>query len=521
MGGDELAKLFENLIDKVNTIVNRNKQPETHDTSIETRANQKDGTGYDIGDSFTSTYEWYSSEIALENVRRKIYKEYEQMDTEDTEISSALDIYADNATSGDSDDVEVITINTEDDTVKEILEQVKEDLNLDIQAWSIIRNIAKYGDDFEEVVIDNNFNIVRLKHLKESTMIRNEDKFGRLDNPAFRQVREGSDTVIAEFQDWQVVHFRALTDRDSKYGRSILYSVRKVYKQLSMMEDGLVITRLTRAPLRYKHLIDTEGLTPDEAENHVDKVRRKLRKRRTINPKTGKMDLEYNPMSAEEDIFVATRQGSPANVEVLQGQSNLGVLEDIKYFQNKKLAGMKVPKAYLSIEKEINAKATLTQQDVQFARTVRRLQYSFQEGVKQIFDLALSLNGISPDTVEYTIGMPVINTTDELLKWQIEATKVKIGMLLKTTTNIPNRWIYRELLGMTDDEIDQLEIETEDEMDINYDRSLKYVLPNGEEKTATEKEMLRLKNRLNSELQMIQMLSDWKLGKEVKRDHVS
>lgn len=519
-----MPKLFEGLIDRISNIMSRQQSEPSNDTSKEIRKTYQVMDDSSLFGSDFDVFGWYSEQTQLSMNRRKIYDEYDQMDIEDPEISSALDIYADNCIDGDSENDEVITIKTEDDRVKEVLEGVKKRLNLDIELWSIARNIAKYGEDFEELVVDDKLTPYRIKNLKGKYMIRNEDIYGRLKEDAFLQLDEKTEEIIARFKKWQVVHFRIKTDRSSKYGRSILYPIRKVYKQLAMMEDSLVIARLVRAPLRYKYLIDTEGLTPEEALEHIDRVKRKLKKRRTIDPRTGKMRLEFNPMSVEEDIFIATKPGSRADVGVLQGQLNLGQLKDIEYFQNKKFTGLKVPKAYLGLERDVNAKATLTEQDVQFARTVRRIQYALQEGLRQIFDFALIMQGIVPDTVEYQIGLPVISTIDELRGWQIEQIKVRIANMLKITTGIPNRWIYRELLGMTNEEIDALEIEAEEEQR-KYAELMNDLYSNQgqaeESIQLTPKEIRKLRNRLRQELKTLRMLDNWKLGKEADEEDVT
>lgn len=454
------------LIDRIGKLVSRNSAPvastDTEKELIGTQqAESPQYTGY-------SVYDWYSANVDVSIERKEMYKEFETMDTEDTEISSALDLYADNATQGNSDEEECITISTEDENVKELFEKVKKDLALDVQVWSIVREIAKYGDCFEEIVVDSNLMIKKLKHLPCNTMERCEDRYGELEDIAFKQ--EGSDNYKrVDFRKWQVIHFRLQKERESIYGQSILSPIRKVWKQLCMMEDALVIARLSRSSQRYAYIVDTEGLDPESSLEYIEKVKKSLRKRKTIDIKTGKMDMSFNPMSIEEDVFLGTKSGGRSDVKVLEGQLP-GVLSDIEYMQNKKFAGIKVPKAYLGVEKDVNAKATLTEQDVQFARSVRRMQFAVQDGLRQLFDTVLLLNGIAPSTVEYSIGLPVISTIDEIRTWEIEKIKLEVGQLLKSTVSISNRWIYRNLLNMTDEEIEELEKEQDEEIRNSTDR---------------------------------------------------
>src|SRR5262249_60776203 len=108
------------------------------------------------------------------------------------------------------------------------------------------------GDDFEEMVISGDNLIVRVKGLPVREMDREEDQFGRLKDPAYVQRSlSNHDDVIAQFQDFQIVHFRNDRPRSSKYGRSLLKSARRLWRRLQLMEDGMVVARLARTPMRY------------------------------------------------------------------------------------------------------------------------------------------------------------------------------------------------------------------------------------------------------------------------------
>ena len=417
------------------------------DTSIETRGTPSD---YE-----STAYLWYQSEVNRSMARIARYHDYDQMDEESPEVASALDIYADNATRSDSDDDLVVVINTDDEEAKQILVDTSKALCLDAETWSLARTIAKYGEAFDEIVVDGDMNIVRLKSLQGRTMTRNEDRFGRLAEKAYTQ-QSSEDSKEIHLLKWQVIHYRMRRTRHALYGESILSSARKVYRQLSMMEDAIVIARLTRAHNRLKYRIDTNGMTPEERLDYLDQVKRQLRKRKTIDPRTGMMNTNYNPMSVEEDVFIAVTENSRADVDVLSGQGSGGDLNDVEYFQNKMFSALKVPKAYLGLERDMNAKATLTEQDVQFARSVRRIQLAIQTGYRQLFDLALAIAGKNPKDVEYRIALPIISTIDEMRQWQIEQMKLTLAGQFKTQFRVDDEYILRNILGLTDSEIEEL-----------------------------------------------------------------
>ena len=430
--------------------------PPEQDSSTEVRASSGPGTA--MGGSNTGA--WYDAQMETNTARVAKYNDYRLMDEEDPELSSALDIYADNATKGESETDTVIEIVSDNQTVIDVLEEHIQRLKLDSELWSITRELVRMGDCFEEVVAyDEDGEIHRLKHLDPDMMVVKQDPYGRLDPEYPYEQQNETGGVEAQFSFWQILHFQMNKERGSKYGvnGSVLFPIRKLYKQLSMMEDGMVLARLTRAVQRYAFLIDTTGIDPGDAtQEYVDKVAESLKKRRTIDPRTGKMDLKYNPMSMEEDIFIGTKEGSSAGVSVLQGQGNLGSLGDVEYFRNKKFAGMKVPKAYLSHEKDVRARAMITEQDVQFARTVRRVQIVVTTQLRKLFDTILATRGIDPVMNEYHIKLPALSTIDEIRVWQVKQMKINAALILNKQMDLSLHWILTNLVGYDQEDIDKI-----------------------------------------------------------------
>jgi len=373
--------------------------------------------------------------------------------------NSALDIYADNTIAGEEDnEKDRFAIESEDENGKKVLDDMNKRAEIDQAIWPISRDLCKYGDEFEEIVIDNANMVVRLKPLPENQIYRNQDKYGRLlEDKAFEQ-KDNTGHVIAEFQPWQIVHFRNIVSRKIQYGRSILAPARRLFKQIQMIEDGMIVSRLSRAHMRYVHKVDVGELSPVEAEALVERVKRKTKKKRKINPHTGKFDVDSNPLTVEEDFFVAVRDGSPAGIERLEGQTNLGMIKDVEYFQNKMFSVIKVPKSWLGLEKDVSAKAIITNQDVQFARTIRRVQnVGLKTGLRKIYDIGLLLQGYDLTKIEYSILFPAIKTIDEVRKWEIEKAKAEIAKIYGLDLDmLTDEFILSFFLGLSDDEVKDL-----------------------------------------------------------------
>jgi len=439
------------------------------------------------------TFNWYINQIRTELSKDKLYDMFTEMDRESPELSSALDIYADNAVQSDNDWEPVIKIDTKSAKVKKVLTDFIDTVKLNDSVWTIARDLVKYGEHYEELVVDKNIRPCRIKSIHGKFMVRNEDEYRRLKDVAFLQRSEFDQTKkIADFRKWQITHFRMIKDRAKKYGieSSVLFPAMKVYKQICMIEDSMVIARLSRAQMKYAHAVDVSSMSKDEALEYIDRVKKNLKKRRTIDPRTGKQDLRYNPLSAEEDIFYGVGKDGKGDVKVLQGDNNLSNIKDVYYFQRKLFSATKVPKAYVGLEEDVNAKGTVTEQEIQFARSVRRLQMAIIAGLKEMFDVVLSLNGIAPsiDDSRYRIILPSISQIDELRKWQARLVKMQVAQMYKQNFMVNSEYLMRVFLNMTDDEIKQV-MDNQDPIMAQMQQlqilQMKSPLPSGESPTSS------------------------------------
>ncbi|MEM3112780.1 MAG: portal protein [Candidatus Anstonellales archaeon] len=408
----------------------------------------------------TSTYvgvvSYYYQKTKLERTRLAKYGDYEEMDETYPEISSSLDLYADNATKERGQTGEVIEIKTDDPKVRNVLDELITRLRLNDTLWDTARNMAKMGDDFDEVVCDESGDVIRLKNLPPNTIYVNVDEYGRKKEKPYVQKDETGSTDVAEFEDWQIIHWKN-GGMKKMYGESVMKSIRRVYKQLQMMEDGMVIARLTRSHMRYKILVDVEGMTAEEREDYLKKIKNEFKKKRLINPLTGQLDTTQNPLSAEEDFFLAVTKDSRADVDVLQGATNLGNIRDVEYFQTKLFAGLKVPRAFVGLEKEVKAKATIVEEDIQFARTVGRIRKGLRIGLKKLFDYQLMVRGIAPINGLYEIHFAPISMVDEMRKWTIEKVKAEVAKIYMIDMGLlTDEFILKHFVGLDDEDIANL-----------------------------------------------------------------
>lgn len=467
-----MPRIIKQVRDRYNAVPDADKNPApTNKTSAGEARPAEPEDLYSLFPGASSTrayYEWISKVLEMKKYRAADMELYDRMDGETPEIAAALDIYADNATQvgvtradasrGDDDIVRVVTA---DEGLSEFLSNRFDDLKIDQRAWGLARDLVKMGEVFQENVVRQDLTVDRLKQLPANRMIRNEDEYGVLDRKkAFIQVDDAFTNAVAMFEPWEVTHFRLQRRNEDRYGTSQLYSIRRVFKQLQMIEDSMVLARMTRANTRYVFKIDTGNMPPNIASEHVKKFRDQHKKRRLMTENGLRQDA--NPLNTEEDIFLGIGKGSQAGVEQLYGDLNIGNLTDVFYFQDKMLGGIKIPKSYIGIERDINAKATLSQQDIQFARSVRRLQLAMRIGFNELAELMLLLEGDRAKLTEesrnarFSIALPAMQTVDEMREWEVTRIQSEVARIWTSELYLDPYTVYTELLGFTDQKAKQM-----------------------------------------------------------------
>ena len=406
--------------------------------------------------------------------RKKRYKEYEDMDGY-PEISSAFDIYSDDCTQENIDGTPWDVV-TDDEMTKQEVEGMFEQTNMVRYLWDISRNVVKYGDIFLETIVDlNNIKrgIQRIKILNPNYIFRVEDEFGYL-KQFLQEVPRKSDWTsygsigpyideaqMINLDPGQIVHFRLHTSDPTHYpyGKSVAAAARVTYKSLKMMEDAMLIYRLVRAPERRIFYVDTGSLPASKAEMHIKKQMDKFKKRKSYNAQTGNIEENFNALAADEDFYIAVNgKGTGTKIETLPGAENLGEVDDVKYFRDKLLAALKIPKDYI-VEKDQSPerKANLAQLDVKFARVITRIQKSIELGLETLAKRHLMLKGF-PSTLINKVKVKLPAPSDMALKRMLDTDeqKARVVQAVKGLGIFPIEKIYKDYYQMSDSEIEEV-----------------------------------------------------------------
>ena len=405
----------------------------------------------------------YSDSMLTKSMRLNLFKDYEQMDS-DAIISSALDIYSDESTMK-SEYGEVLTIQTDNNQIKQILNNLFYDiLNIEFNLWPWIRNMCKYGDFFLKLEIDEKYGITNVVPMPVYDVSRIEG----LDpeNPEYvkfliesttnqARYKQENSTTKEELENYEVAHFRLLSDSNYlPYGKSQIEGSRKIYKQLTLMEDAMLIHRIMRAPEKRVFKLDIGNIPPSEVDNYMQKTISKMKRAPVIDETTGDYNLKYNMQNITEDFFLPVRGGdSGTSIDSLPGLT-YEATEDIEYLKNKLLSSLRIPKAFLGFEEQIGSKATLAAEDVRFARTIERIQRITVSELTKIAIVHLYAQGYQDsELVNFELSLTNPSTIYEQEKIELWNNKTTLARDMIDNGLVSSNWIYKNIFGFTDEEI--------------------------------------------------------------------
>jgi len=419
----------------------------------------------------TSAYNQYSRDFTLsyQAARIELFRDYDTMDM-DPILSSALDIYADESlTRNELGDM--LVIKSPNDNIKQILRNLYYDImNIEFNLWSYVRNMCKYGDFYLRLYISPEYGVYMVEPISayNVTRVENSDLYNK--NYVKFQVNLPDGGKVEDLENYQVAHFRLLSDSNFlPYGKGMLESARRVWKQLSLMEDAMLIHRIMRAPEKRIFKIDVGNIPPNEIDNYMEKVISKMKKVPYIDEKTGDYNLRFNLQNMVEDFYLPVRGGdSGTSIDTLSGMEFTGT-DDIEYLRKKMMAALKIPKAFLSYDEDLSGKATLAQEDVRFSRTIQRIQQIVISELVKIGIVHLYAQGYrDASLVDFSLELTNPSTVFEKEKVAIWTDKVSLAKDMIENKMFSKKWVYREVFNMSDDDSNSLKNDIVDDAKQSY-----------------------------------------------------
>jgi hypothetical protein len=410
----------------------------------------------------------YNQAVYYEPNRLAAYYDYESMEYT-PEISAALDIYAEESTTPNEDGF-ILQIYSESKRIKSVLADLFNnalDINTNLPMWT--RNTCKYGDNFIYLRLDPEKGVVGCQQLPNIEVERYETGLATHNFNMNGQPPTGSENKglkflwkaqNMEFQPWEIGHFRLLgDDRRLPYGTSMLEKSRRIWKQLLLSEDAMLIYRTSRAPERRVFKVYVGNMNDDDVEAYVQRVANKFKRQQIVDSKTGNVDMRFNQMAVDQDYFIPVRDPSqPSPIETLPGAQNLSEIADIEYIQKKLVTALRIPKAFLGFEEVVGDGKTLALMDIRFARTINRIQKSMLQELNKIAIIHLFLMGFEEEISNFTLGLTNPSTQADLLKVDIWKEKM---LLYKDMVSDPGNgiqatsstWAKKHLFNWSDEEI--------------------------------------------------------------------
>jgi hypothetical protein len=406
----------------------------------------------------------YTQAVYYEPTRMASYYDYESMEYT-PEISAALDIYAEESTTPDKDGF-MLQIYSESKRIKSVLADLfnnRLDINTNLPMWT--RNTCKFGDNFVYLKLDPEKGIIGCQQLPNIQIERLEkgmrfqpDKYSQeMENDALKFTWKEKNM---EFNVWEMAHFRILgDDRKLPYGTSMLEKARRIWKQLLLSEDAMLIYRVSRAPERRVFKVFVGNMDDKDVDAYVQRVASKFKRDQIADPQTGNVDMRYNQLAVDQDFFIPVRDPAATNpIETLPGGTNLAEIADIEYIQKKLVTALRIPKAYLGFEEAVGDGKNLSLLDIRFARTINRIQKSMIAELNKIAIIHLFLLGFEDELTNFTLGLTNPSRQSDLLG--IEVWKEKILLYKDAVAEIANSvapvsasWAKKHILGFSDEEI--------------------------------------------------------------------
>jgi len=385
------------------------------------------------------------------------YSDFQEMEYT-PEIASALDIYAEETVSPD-DKGNCVHIYSDNPVIRKLLQELFYDtLNVNFNLTSWVRNMCKYGDFFLFNDVSPEQGVINVYPMPVNEVER-EEGFDKDDPLAvrYRWTTQGNQVL----ENWQVSHFRILgNDAFLPYGSSVLEAARRVWRQLILVEDAMLVYRIVRAPDRRVFYIDVGNVPPDEIANYMEQAQSQLKKNQVVDRTTGRVDLRYNPLSVDEDYFIPIRGAQTGTkIDNLTGGQNAAAIEDVTYIQKKLFAALKIPKAFLGYDEGLGAKATLSQEDIRFSRTIARVQRTVISELNKVAIIHLHCNGFEgEDLLDFDLKLTNPSSIAQQQKLELFTTRFTIASsALQVPGFVDRRWVRKNIFAMQDEEIEAIE----------------------------------------------------------------
>ena len=338
-----------------------------------------------------------------------------------------------------------------------------------------IRQMCKYGDFFLKLEIAEKFGVYNVipytaYHIEriegfnpdnpsEVKFRWNPDGFAGSSYGYYNVPNQGDDNSKGgvTYDNYEMAHFRMVADVNYlPYGRSYIEPARKLYKQYALMEDAMLIHRIARAPEKRVFYVNVGSIPPNEVEAFMQKTISNMKRTPMMDEKTGEYNLKYNMQNMLEDFYIPVRgNDSATKIDTTPGLSYDGI-QDVEYLRDKLFAALKIPKAFLGYDENIEGKATLAAEDIRFARTIDRIQRIILSELNKIALVHLYTQGYTDETLtNFELSMTTPSIIYDQERIELMKSKAELAGIMLEQNLVPSDWIYHNIYHFSEDQYDE------------------------------------------------------------------
>jgi len=391
--------------------------------------------------------------------RRSIYFDLREMAQNDPLISTALDVISDCTTGFEDTDIDSFewVMEKGNDAALKILTDMAKRCELGPECWQMVHGFVQYGEEYREVVVDEEMIVRSFISLPSYTVSPKVDARGNKAG-GWEQRPEGIyQKEPIQFQEWQIVPFIYGVKR-GHFGTGLMLPARRTWKRLVRVEDGMALARLIRSYDKLVHEVPVPAnANLAQQLDMVREYRKNMLLRRGVD-EDGNLLQRENPFQVETDIFVPNDGSNKGGVNLLESKNNqLQYIEDVLYHQATLIARTKVPAKYLNLTRKSGSLTDggLTAEDIQFARTLRQAQAVLRHGIVRLGSYALAMQGYSADDLGLSVNLPKISTEDVLKDAKIQFTEAQAAEIFSNILKdreVPWELVADKYMGLSEDE---------------------------------------------------------------------
>lgn len=439
--------------------------------------------------SSMTSVQWYSQVLRGVGSRQASYKQYDSMDA-DIDIARSLDIIAEEM-SGKDEKTDLpfeIVYQKEDNqdisdttavTLRQAVRQWSNTQDFNKRIFSIARCMVKYGDCFFRKLSDTK----KWTYI-DPTLIHGIEVDQLGNRIAYHIKRPGNATQYGMKNEQMeivpaaaMIHFTLSDDMgvSAPFGESVLKPIHRVYRQLAMLEDAVIIYRIVRAPERRVFYVDVGNMPPQRVKQYLEQVKNEMRQKRAPGQNAGKevVDGQYEASSIQEDMFFpVTAAGRGSRVETLPGGTEDFGTGLIKLFQDKIFRGLRIPTSYMTGTDGAGAQYNDGKvgiayiEELRFAQFIRRMQDRLEEIFDAEFKIYLKVVGLRIDDEIFKIKLPDPANFALYRQAALDADLIGSYNNIAADKTLSRRFMLKRYLGLTDDEIQMNEVMLKEERGI-------------------------------------------------------